>query len=72
MREIARYYLQDDSDKATRRIAALLGEVRPENRLPHFVDGDGQIVSYTKWLDDSVLARAKHLSTAGKELDEAE
>jgi hypothetical protein len=60
-RAIAGYYLQDDSPQAVRRISALLGEVRKENRLPHFIDGDGQPSTYTVWLDDFVRTRAKHL-----------
>jgi hypothetical protein len=63
-RAIAAYYLQDESPRAQRRISALLGEVRAENRLPHFVDGDGQPTSFTKWLDDFQLTRAKHLAPA--------
>jgi hypothetical protein len=60
-REIAAYYLQDTSPQAIRRISALLGEVREENRIPHGTDGDGQPFSFSKWLDDFQLARAKHL-----------
>jgi hypothetical protein len=63
-RAIASYYLQDDSQQAVRRISALLGEVREENRLPHFIDGDGQPSTYTGWLDDFVRTRAKHLVDA--------
>jgi hypothetical protein len=60
-REIAAYYLQDTSPQAIRRISALIGEVREPNRIPHGIDGDGQPFSYTKWLDDFQLSRAKHL-----------
>jgi hypothetical protein len=60
-RAIAAYHLQDDSKRALRRITALMHEVRKENRIPYFIDGDGQPASYTKWLDDFVRARAKYL-----------
>jgi hypothetical protein len=60
-RAIALYHLQDDSPQAIRRISALMGEVRPENRIPHGIDGDGQPFSYTGWLDDYQRARAKYL-----------
>jgi hypothetical protein len=58
---LADYYLQDRSPQAVRRIGALCNEVREENRIPHFIDGDGEVCSYTKWLDAFQLARAKHL-----------
>ena len=66
-REIAAYYLQDTSRPAIRRIAALIGEVRQHNRIPHFIDGDGQICSYTKWIDDFIRSRAKHLPASIQE-----
>ena len=60
-RAIALYHLQDDSPQAVRRIAALLSEVREENRLPHFTDGDGHPCSFSGWIDEFVLSRARHL-----------
>jgi hypothetical protein len=65
-REIAVYYLQDDSERAVRRVSALLGEVREENRIPYFIDGDGEPASYTGWLDDFQLARAQNLPVAAR------
>jgi hypothetical protein len=60
---IARYHLQDDSPQAIRRVAALLSEVREENRLPSFRDGDGRVCSFSHWIDGYVRERAKHLPT---------
>jgi hypothetical protein len=62
--QIARYHLGADNARNRRRITALMGEVRPANRIPHGRDGDGQPFSYTGWLDSYALKRAKNLPEA--------
>jgi hypothetical protein len=61
---IALYHLGRDDQRACRRISALMSEVRPENRIPHGHDGDGQPFSYTSWLDAYALKQAKNLVDA--------
>jgi len=58
--QIAAYHLGEDTERNRRRITALMGEVRPENRIPHGRDGDGQPFSFTGWLDAYVLKRCKN------------
>jgi hypothetical protein len=58
---MALYFLGSATKKDIRRISALTSEVREENRLPFFISGDGQPSSYTGWIDNYVLSRARHL-----------
>jgi hypothetical protein len=57
--EIAAYHLGADTPQ-TRRISALMSEVRPENRIPYGYDGDGQPFSFTGWLDEYAVSRRKN------------
>lgn len=66
---IAAYWLGDPTSKGERRISALMAEVRPENRIPHGIDGDGQPYSYTRWLDEHARSRAKYLPPSVSEKD---
>lgn len=70
-RAIAAYYLEDPSPQGVRRVSALMGEVRAENRIPHGHDGDGQPFSYTGWLDDYARNRAKYLPSDEGETENA-
>jgi hypothetical protein len=62
--QIAAYHLGSDTERNRRRITALMTEVREENRIPHGRDGDGVPFSFTGWLDNYSLRRAKHLEAA--------
>lgn len=62
-RQMAKYYLGRDDERACRRITALCSEVAPASRIPHGRSG-GQPFSYTGWLDDFDRKQAKHLVDA--------
>jgi len=62
---IARYWLGADTPRNRRRVTGLLHEVKPENRLPHGMEGDGRTpFTYTGWLDQHALACRQAASTS--------
>ena len=62
---LARYWFGSDSAENRRRITGLVHEVRPENRLPHGMEGDGRTpFSYTGWLDEFALSRRQAAAAA--------
>jgi hypothetical protein len=58
--EIAAFYLGSDTSKTRRRITALMREVRPENRIPFYLDG-GVPCSCKSWLEQRARDRAHNL-----------
>jgi hypothetical protein len=63
---IAAYWLGADTPKNRRRVTGLLHEVKPENRLPHGIDGDGTPFTYSHWLDQHALVRRQAANTSPK------